>query len=55
MPEKFLRFPQPWKMCRDINVPLPLGVEALNRQVVSTFSKKVDFTDGLTAGCTTAS
>lgn len=53
--EKFLPFPQPWEMCRDINVPLSLGMEALNRWVVSTFCKEVGFTDGLTAGCTTAS
>lgn len=54
-PESFFPFPSLGDISRDINTHLPPGVEALDRPVVSTFCKEVGFTDGLTAGCITAS
>lgn len=41
-------------MNRDVSVHLPPGVEALDKPVVSTFCKEIDFTGGLSAAYTTA-
>lgn len=45
---------QLWEMSRDVSTHLPPGVKALDRPVVSTFSKELAFTDGFSAGCTAA-